>query len=128
VRRGLGADADVLMVDFFDSIRNSTCSMLRRLGFTVVEADNGDRAYELLTENHYGMVLLDVDLPFRSGVELLESIEDLPPVVVYTAIRRQLPEYETFTDKIVEYLRKPVQPSLLAQVVMSVLGTRLPLR
>jgi CheY-like chemotaxis protein len=118
------SDADVLVVDFFDWVRTFTASSLRRMGFTVVEADNGDTAYELLSQNYYRLLLLDLDLPFRNGLELLDSIENLPQVVVCTGLERSPFDHEVFARTVTRCLRKPVQPALLTEVVAGMLGAR----
>ena len=74
---------DVLVVDFSDSFRVTTAGMLRTFGFKVEEADEGEIALELLNQRRFGMVLLELDPPKRSG--LLDSLNQLPPVVVVAA-------------------------------------------
>lgn len=115
---------DVLLVDFFDSARSSTCEILSLSGFSVVEADDGEIAHELLRERRFGLLLLDVDLPKRNGLELLESVPDAPPVVLYTACPIEPHERERLRDKIVSYLVKPVEPTVLIERVTDVLKDR----
>jgi DNA-binding response OmpR family regulator len=77
-----GEGADVLLVDFSDSVRKTSADILRTFGFTVEEADDGEIAYELLTQKVYRMVVLELDLPKRTAVEVLESLEFPPPLVI----------------------------------------------
>ncbi len=115
------ATTDVLLVDFFDSARSTTCEILSLSGLSVIEADDGEIAYERLTERRFGLLLLDLDLPKRNGLELLESLHDSPPVVLYTAYRIEPREREHLRDKIVGYLVKPVDPTVLIERVTDVL-------
>lgn len=115
------ATTDVLLVDFYDSARTTTREILALSGLKVFEADDGEIAFELLTQRRFGVVLLDLDLPIRSGLELLESIDDPPPAVIYTAWRIEPRNWEHLRHKIVGYLVKPVDPIVLIERVTHVL-------
>lgn len=117
---------DVLLVDFFDAARSSTTEVLAGFGLTVVEADDGEIALELLTRMRFGVVLLDPDLPKLSGVELIESLDDLPPVIMLSRPPTEPDDEEQLEGKVVAYLSKPVHPSVLIRNVNAVLkGGRL---
>lgn len=112
---------DVLLVDFFDSTRSTTTEILSLSGLTVTEADDGEIAYELLAEKRFGVLLLDLDLPKRSGLELLESLEDPPPVVIYSSYRIEPDDREHLRCKVVGNFVKPVDPTVLIETVTDVL-------
>ena len=47
--------------------------VLRSAGLTVAEAADGDEALDLLESNRYGVILLDIRMPRRDGVTVIES-------------------------------------------------------
>ncbi len=119
---GRTLDADVLIVDDEADVRRSMCDVLQTSGFSVVEAEDGAVAFGLLRDNRYGMVLLDVRMPKLDGVTLIESLTELPPVVVHSAFSLNAEERQRLGVKVVRYLRKPVSPQELLSAVQYVLG------
>jgi CheY-like chemotaxis protein len=115
--------ADVLVVDDEADVRRLMCEVLQVSGFSVVEAEDGAVAYGLLRENRYGMVLLDIRMPKIDGVTLLETLEELPPVVVHSAFSLSAADRQRLGVKVVQYLHKPVSPQLLLSAVQGVLGS-----
>lgn len=69
-------------------------SLLSQLGFVHVSgtADNGDLAMEWLKENETDLILLDINLPDVSGVELCKTIRDKYPEIKILGI-------STFSDR-----------------------------
>ncbi len=67
----------VLIVEDEVTVRSLTAAILRRLGYSVLEASDGDEARELIRKEkeHLDLVLTDVVLPHSSGRELKDWIE-----------------------------------------------------
>jgi CheY-like chemotaxis protein len=114
--------ADVLVVDDELDIRRSVSEVLRTSGFRVAEAEDGAVAYGLLSEHRYGMVLLDIRMPVLDGVSLVEALQEVPPIIVYSAYSLDAGERARLGTKVVRYLRKPVSPEQLLSAVQNVLG------
>ena len=79
----------VLVVDDETGVRDSL-RMLLKEDCEVVTADGVDAGLRALTETPPDLVLLDLVMPGRSGLEFLAELEergDAPPVVVLTATR-----------------------------------------
>lgn len=79
-RRGTGM---VLLVDDEQVVRSVTREMLEHLGFTVVAADGGEAALELLRARgeEIGCVLLDLSMPGMDGWKTLQALRELRPEV-----------------------------------------------
>ncbi len=115
--------ADVLVVDDDADVRWTVVEILRSAGLSVAEAEDGEVALDLLTSGRYRMVLLDMRMPKRDGVSLIEAVEDAPPVVVHSAYTLDAADRERLGSVVVDYLHKPVSPQKLLRAVETVLGT-----
>ena len=114
--------ADVLVVDDESDVRWTVAEVLRSAGFTVAEAQDGESALGLLSTQRYRMVLLDIRMPKRDGVSLIEAAGTVPPVVVHSAYALDASERERLGASVVSYLHKPVSPQKLLRAVEAVLG------
>jgi CheY-like chemotaxis protein len=114
----------ILLVEDDEDIRDLYGLVLRRDGYTVHEAENGEQALEHL-ETHDDapcLVLLDLMMPVMSGPEFLRIIQDsdriaMPPVIVLSAAGKlsDVPGAKRF-------MRKPVEPEVLLRVVREFCG------
>ena len=94
------ADARILVIDDEAGIRESLEVLLTLEGYTVEMAIDGESGLRILEERTYDLLLLDLQLPGQSGLELLPQIhERYPelPVIMITA-------YGT-VDNVVEAVR-----------------------
>jgi chemotaxis response regulator CheB len=83
----------ILVVDDSVALRGSVCALLAQEfpGAIVGEAAAALPALALVAEEHWDLVLLDLSLPDRGGVETLRDLRTLrpnPPVVVMKPARR----------------------------------------
>ncbi|NNE34103.1 MAG: response regulator, partial [Rhodothermales bacterium] len=80
------ANASILIVDDEDSIRRTLREILEYEKYKVDEAVDGDEALAKIRSNEYDLVLLDVKMPKRDGLEVLatvaEEISELPIVMI----------------------------------------------
>lgn len=72
------------------------------------ECTSAEEAYNFLQKETIDLILLDVEMPDGSGLELLSSLHQRPLVILVTAKR----EYavEAYEYNVVDYLVKPVSP------------------
>ncbi len=83
--------ATVLVIDDEPIVREVVVRYLQREGHTTLEADDGDRARELLEQETPDLVVLDVMLPGTDGLELCRWIRarsELPSSCLPRAARR----------------------------------------
>jgi len=66
----------ILLVDDDTSIREVTQTILRRKGFTVESASDGQKAFDLFkaNPNKYNLIVTDLSMPIMSGIELCQAI------------------------------------------------------
>ncbi|MGB8953042.1 MAG: sigma-54 dependent transcriptional regulator [Candidatus Aminicenantales bacterium] len=75
----------ILVIDDEVSIRSSLQGILEDEGYSVQTAETGEGGLQLLKNQNFGLILLDIWLPEMSGLEVLEQVqqmEDRPQVVV----------------------------------------------
>jgi two-component system LytT family response regulator len=78
----------------------------------VGEAANADEAEKLIGELHPQLLFLDVQMPGRTGFDLLEALDPAPQVVFVTAFDEHA--IHAFQVNALDYLLKPVDPERLA--------------
>lgn len=71
----------VLLVDDDDLFRRSLSKELKRSGFLVATAATGEEALSHLTSSPTDVVLLDVRLPDMDGLQILQAIKKLDPMI-----------------------------------------------
>ena len=65
---------DLLIVDDESDFRESACRYLKRLGFRVEEAEDGEEALNITTNKKFDVVILDIHMPGRSGIDVLKKL------------------------------------------------------
>ncbi|AHM61645.1 response regulator of the LytR/AlgR family protein [Flammeovirgaceae bacterium 311] len=81
----------------------------------VGEAVNADDAYEKIKELQPDLLFLDIQMPGKTGFDLLEMLDKVPTVIFTTAYD----EYalKAFEVSALDYLLKPVQPERLQESI-----------
>lgn len=69
----------ILVVDDEEVIRSLFTDLLSDQGYNVSVAKNGKEATELIKENFFHMVFIDVHMPVMNGVETLKAIKKISP-------------------------------------------------
>lgn len=120
MRKALIADDDAL-------IRAMLGSELRSLGFTVIEAQNGEEALELYAKDHPDVLFLDLLMPKLNGLDALKKLRadggDRVPAVLVTALTRDtVKQFEADGVKPDAYLEKPFRLKAVAKIVRQIFG------
>jgi len=81
----------ILLVEDHEAQSNALKGLLKNRGITVDQAFDGESAFRMLNENDYQCVILDLNLPDISGLDLLDKIKLIDrfialPVIVNTAM------------------------------------------
>jgi DNA-binding NtrC family response regulator len=119
----------ILVVDDECEIREGLELLLKTEGYQVSSADTGQSGLTQLGERPFDLLLLDVSLPDRNGIEMLKDIRrqdpDLP-VVLITAYGSIEMARAAFKSGVMDYITKPwSNDELLAQVAQAVDARRL---
>jgi light-regulated signal transduction histidine kinase (bacteriophytochrome) len=110
--------------------RYARTRFLNRAGFNVLEADNGLEALRIARQNKPDLVLLDINMPGMSGLDVCRQLRADPdterlPVIFVSASRLADPDVVEGLDAGADnYLREPVDPSVLVAAVRALLRAR----
>lgn len=111
----------ILVVDDEGANRYSVSKTLQRDGYTVSEAPNGDEALEMISKQHFDVVLTDIRMPPGiDGVELLRHIKDKAPdaiVILMTGYASLSTAVEALRLGAHDYLIKPSSSADIRQSV-----------
>ncbi|HTQ86502.1 MAG TPA: sigma-54 dependent transcriptional regulator [Candidatus Solibacter sp.] len=121
--------ACILVVDDETEIREGLELLLTSEGYEVDPVDTARAGCERLEARPYDLVLLDVSLPDRNGIELLRELKQRDPnlvVILITAYGSIDMARAAFKNGALDYITKPwSNDELLAQVAQAVEGRRL---
>src|SRR5437899_1351752 len=119
----------ILVVDDESEIREGLELLLRGEGYGVSSAETGVSGLEKLEQHPYDLLLLDVSLPDRNGLDMLKEIRRRDPdlsVVLITAYGSIDMARAAFKNGAMDYITKPwSNEELLAQVAQAVEARRL---
>ncbi|MCI8542982.1 response regulator transcription factor [Acetatifactor aquisgranensis] len=108
----------ILIAEDEEPIANLIRMNLRRAGYACVWAPDGEKAADLMDEEKFDLVLLDVMLPGINGYELMEYARSLElPVIFLTALGSTENKVKGLKMGADDYLTKPFEiVELLARV------------
>lgn len=100
----------VLVVDDELSVREILCEGLEAFGFDTRMAADADEAMSLLENERFHLLLTDIDMPGRSGIDLMNSARTAFPdldVVMVTGVVDAKTAIKAIRDGASDYLTKP---------------------
>lgn len=108
----------ILIVDDSSDLRLYVELILKTYGYKVLQAEDGQQAWEMLQTTKPDLVLSDVEMPRMTGLELIEQIRgdrsfnDMP-IVMLTSHKGQEQEVLGLDTGADDYIGKPVEPLTL---------------
>lgn len=118
----------VLICDDEPHILESVAYVARKEGYAVLTAEDGETALRLAREERPGLVLLDLNMPIKSGYQVCEEIKADPEmrstyVIMLTAKGQDSDRARGVAAGADEYITKPFSPRKLRQRLTEILGT-----
>ena len=99
--------------------------ILEKEGFISETAEDGNKALSLLENINYDLIIMDIHLPFHSGLELIKYLRtDLKlntPVLILTAFSDPQMQHQSGELGISGYIIKPFNPTDLIIQIKSIL-------
>lgn len=102
--------ASILLVDDEPKLRQLLTMVLTQHGHAVTQAESGEQALDLVTAQKFDLVLLDVSLPGKNGIEVMQTIaqrDNAPMGVMMTAHGSIRSAVDAMRVGAFDYLTKP---------------------
>jgi putative two-component system response regulator len=111
---------NILVVDDQAALRRLLTLQLAKEGYTCLEASNGELALAAVEATSVGLVLLDINMPGRSGIDLLSAFtrrDTGPAVIMLTGINNTQLAVDCLKHGAYDYITKPFN---MEEVILSV--------
>ena len=110
----------VLVIDDDPNILDLLYTILKRHGFDVYTASDGEKGIELFKKENTSIILTDIIMPKITGIEILKIIKNISPitqVVVFSGVGTTTDVIEALRLGASDYLVKPFNMDLLIHTV-----------
>ena len=117
----------ILVVDDEESIREFLDIMLRKEGFEVTLAEDGQKAIDLLKKKSFDMVISDLQMPNVTGMELLKHMRESYPdtrFMIVTAFGTTESAVEAMKMGAYDYITKPFKIDEVRLIIGNALRSR----
>lgn len=114
--------ANILIIDDEPNITSSFSSLLSDEGYRTITGQSAEEAKKILKNKTFDLLLLDLNLPGQSGIELLKEIKTAslyPEVLIISGQSEITTALEALKLGAIDYLEKPVSPEKLIASVKS---------
>ncbi|MBF0318564.1 MAG: response regulator [Nitrospirae bacterium] len=100
--------------------------VLRRRGYTIIEAYDGADGVELAEKNLPDLILMDINMPHMGGVAALRKIKSIAPladipVVALTAYAMEDDRERFIKEGFTDYIAKPISIGVLMETIGRIL-------
>ena len=116
----------ILIVEDNEDLLFSLSKVLQKENYDIITATNGEEAIEIAHKEIFDLALLDLKLPKKGGLEVLQKIKEFDPdivVLMMTALNDAKPAIEALKRGADDYLMKPFELDELKVVVKKALET-----
>lgn len=120
----MSQETRILLIDDDDTGREALCLLLRSASCKVTTAATGEEALALLLRDSFHLILLDLFLPDRSGIEVLQNARRTAPaaeVIVITGYASAETAVQAMKEGAFDYITKPVNFDELRLVIAKAL-------
>ena len=114
----------ILVVDDDDGIRDLVKQYLNEKKFLVTTAKNAEDAYKKVLVIKFDLIVLDIMMPGKSGLEFTKENKDLinTPIILLTAKGEASERIEGLETGADDYLAKPFEPKELVLRINNILS------
>jgi NADH-quinone oxidoreductase subunit E len=115
----------ILVIEDEAIMRDSLRDWLTESGYQVATVENGEEALRTITEQDFGLLILDLRLPGKDGLHVLKEARASRPElkgIIITAYPSLETAVEAMKEGAVDYLAKPVDLNQLEKLIEETLG------
>ena len=126
VMQTLCGSETVLLIEDDEDVRETTSSILREHGYTVLEAGHGMRALQIAAESekYIDLILTDIIMPKMSGFEAVEKLSEIQPdaqILYMSGYNEHLMFVNENRQKEKNFIQKPFAADELLQKIRMLL-------
>jgi two-component system response regulator PilR (NtrC family) len=117
----------ILIVDDERSMRDVLSIMLKRAGYDVTVATDGEEAIAQVEKELFDLVITDLKMPKAGGLDVLKAVKECSPdsvVLIITAFASPESAVEAMKLGAFDYLPKPFQVDEVQLKIRNALGSR----
>ncbi|TCK05334.1 sigma-54-dependent transcriptional regulator [Phorcysia thermohydrogeniphila] len=114
--------ARILIADDERSIRLVLRKYLQSQGHEVLEVEDGQRALEILKSSPVDVAFVDIKMPAKSGLEILDEVKEVP-IVILTAYGTMDYTVSAMEKGAVDYITKPFSFEEIKEILDKVLSS-----
>ena len=123
-RKIVVADDDPIVLRFLDAL-------LTDAGYSVVTADDGEKALQRVREANPDLLIMDLVMPYHDGFEITRALRQAPatralPIIILSMKDRESDVLRCFELGADDYIRKPFNALELLARVRKILSRRAP--
>lgn len=100
--------------------------VLEREGFRTETAEDGNKAIEKLQKDDFSLIIVDIHLPFHSGLEIIKylrsDLKKKTPVIILSAFSDPVMQKQAKELGIHDYMIKPFNPANLVEKIRSLMN------
>ncbi|MBU0991401.1 MAG: sigma-54 dependent transcriptional regulator [Proteobacteria bacterium] len=114
----------ILIVDDDQTHRQMIDTILRKDGYDIYQADDGDQAIDNVQKQFFDIILMDIRMKRMDGISALKAIKKLSPsipVIIMTAFSSVNTAVDALKSGAYDYLTKPVDSDELSILIKKVL-------
>jgi two-component system, OmpR family, alkaline phosphatase synthesis response regulator PhoP len=105
--------------------------VVKKAGYEVITAQNGEEAIRQAKGQRPDLILLDIDMPLKDGYQVCEEIKSDPAtrtihVLFLTAFAQEFQKEKARASGADEIMTKPFSPRKLGQRIIEILGPAAP--
>ena len=117
------------IIDDDEQVRETLRLLLEKAGYSIEESANGNKGVELYRQHQADLVITDIHMPEKNGIEIIQEIQQINPAVKVIVIsgggelilKDELYMMEALQSVKAEF-EKPLDVQKLLQTVQEVLG------
>ena len=117
----------IIIIDDDQSIRETLTNFLKRQGFTVYAAENGEQGLDLIKRFTPDLVISDYKMPEMTGVEVLEKLKLIDPsihFIMITAFDDMQTTVEAMQKGAYDFIEKPLEIEKLKLTIKRALDNK----
>lgn len=90
--------------------------------YTVTPCFDGNTALELFREKNFDLIILDIMLPGKSGLDILKEIRTVSnvPIIMLTAMSDEQTQLISFNHQVDDFIVKPFSPTILVKRIENI--------